>query len=58
MFERLKQTIRNRRDPARMRKEDEDRRRAAEELRQAELRKTEDHRGTEGVQRGMPFGRP
>ena len=58
MFERLKEAIRGRRDPARMREEDEDRRRAAEELRQAELRKTEDQRGVEGVQSGMPFGRP
>jgi hypothetical protein len=58
MFEKLKEAIRRRRDPARMREEDEDRRRAGEELRQAELRKTEDHRGVEGVQRGMPFGRP
>jgi hypothetical protein len=49
MFEKLKGAIRRRRAPARMREEDEDRRRAAEELRQAELRKTQDHRGVEGV---------
>jgi hypothetical protein len=58
MFERLKQALARRRDPERMRKEEENRLRAAQELRQAELRKSEDQRGAEGVQRGMPFGRP
>jgi hypothetical protein len=58
MFERLKQALARRRDPERMRKEEENRLRAAQELRQAELRKSEDQRGVEGVQRGMPFGRP
>jgi hypothetical protein len=58
MFERLKRWLGDRRDPGRMREEEETRLRAEQEIRQAEQRKTEDQRGVEGVQRGMPFGRP
>jgi hypothetical protein len=41
-----------------MRAEEENRLRAAQELRHAEQQKSEDQRGVEGIQRGMPFGRP
>jgi hypothetical protein len=58
MFQRLKRALGRRRDPNRMREDAENRLRAEQELRQAELRKSEDQRGVEGVQRGMPFGRP
>jgi hypothetical protein len=58
MFARLKRRLGSRRDPARMRDDEEARLRAEQELRQAEQRKTEDQRGVEGIQRGMPFGRP
>jgi hypothetical protein len=58
MFEKLGRWFRNRRDPERMRAEEENRLRAAQELRQAEQQKSEDQRGVEGIQRGMPFGRP
>jgi hypothetical protein len=58
MFESLKRLFKRDRDPERMREDAENRVRAEQELRQAELRKTEDQRGIEGVQRGMPYGRP
>ena len=58
MFESLKRLFKRQRDPDRMRDDAENRMRAEQELRQAELRKTEDQRGIEGVQRGMPYGRP
>jgi hypothetical protein len=58
MFESLKRLFKRQRDPDRMREDAENRMRAEQELRQAELRKTEDQRGIEGVQRGMPYGRP
>jgi hypothetical protein len=58
MFESLKRLFKRDRDPERMREDAENRVRAEQELRQAELRKTEEQRGIEGVQRGMPYGRP
>jgi hypothetical protein len=41
-----------------MREDEETRLRAEQELRQAEQRKTEDQRGIEGAQKGLPYGRP
>jgi hypothetical protein len=41
-----------------MREEAENRLRAQQELRQAEGRKSEDQRGLEGAQKGLPYGRP
>ena len=58
MLAKLKHWLGSRRDPERMREDEEARLRAEQELRQAEQRKTEDQRGVEGIQRGMPFGRP
>lgn len=58
MLERLRRALQRRRDPERMREDEENRLRAEQELRQAELRKSEDQRGVEGVQRGLPYGRP
>jgi hypothetical protein len=58
MFERLSRLFKRDRDPDRMREDEETRVRAEQELRQAEQRKTEDQRGLEGAQKGLPFGRP
>jgi hypothetical protein len=45
-------------DPERLREKAENRLRAQREIRQAEQRKSEDQRGIEGTQSGLPFGRP
>jgi hypothetical protein len=58
MFERLKRALGRRRDPERMREDTENRLRAQQELRQAELRKSEDQRGVEGSSQMPPLGRP
>jgi hypothetical protein len=58
MFERLSRLFKRDRDPDRMREDEETRVRAEQELRQAEQRKTEDQRGLEGAQKGLPYGRP
>jgi hypothetical protein len=58
MLEKIEAWLKRRRDPARMREAEENRLRAQQELRQAEERKSENQRGVEGVQRGMPFDRP
>jgi hypothetical protein len=58
MFERLSRLFKRDRDPDRKREDEETRVRAEQELRQAEQRKTEDQRGLEGAQKGLPFGRP
>jgi hypothetical protein len=58
MFERLSRLFKRDRDPDRMREDEETRVRAEQKLRQAEQRKTEDQRGLEGAQKGLPFGRP
>jgi hypothetical protein len=58
MFERLKRVLGRGRDPDRMREDAENRLRAEQELRQAELRKSEDQRGIEGSSQMPPLGRP
>jgi hypothetical protein len=58
MLESLKRLFRRETDPERQRKEAENRLRAQQEIRQAEQRKSEDQRGIEGAQRGLPFNRP
>jgi hypothetical protein len=58
MFERLSRLFKRDRDPDRMREDEETRVRAKQELRQADQRKTEDQRGLEGAQKGLPYGRP
>jgi hypothetical protein len=58
MVESLKRLFRRETDPERLREEAENRLRAQQEIRQAEQRKSEDQRGIEGTQRGLPFGRP
>jgi hypothetical protein len=58
MLERLSRLFKRDRDPDRMREDEETRVRAEQELRQAEQRKTEDQRGLEGAQKGLPYGRP
>jgi hypothetical protein len=58
MFERLKRMLGRERDPDRMQEDAENRLRAEQELRQAELRKSEDQRGIEGSSQMPPLGRP
>jgi hypothetical protein len=58
MLEQLRRILGRERNPERMREEAESRLRAEQELRQAERRKSDDQRGLEGIQRGMPYGRP
>jgi hypothetical protein len=58
MLESLKRLFKRQRDPERMREDAENRLRAQQELRQAELRKTEDQRGVEGSSQMPPLGRP
>jgi hypothetical protein len=58
MLERLRRLISRGRNPDQIREDEENRLRAQQELRQAEQRKTEDQRGLEGTQQGLPFGRP
>jgi hypothetical protein len=58
VFESLKRLFRRNADPERLLEEAEDRLRAQQEIRQAEQRKSEDQRGIEGTQSGLPFGRP
>jgi hypothetical protein len=58
MLERLSRLFKWGRDPDQMREDEENRLRAEQELRQAEQRKTEDQRGLEGAQKGLPYGRP
>ena len=58
MFESLKRLFKRERNPERMREDAENRVRAQQELRQAELRKTEDQRGVEGSSQMPPLGRP
>jgi hypothetical protein len=58
MLDRLSRLFKRNRDPERMREEAENRLRAQQELRQAEGRKSEDQRGLEGAQKGLPYGRP
>jgi len=57
MLASLKRLFRRETDPERLREEAENRLRAQREIRQAEQRKSEDQRGIEGTQRGLPFGR-
>jgi hypothetical protein len=58
MFERLRRALNRRRDPERMREDEENRLRAQQEIRQAELRKSEDQRGLEGAGQRPPYFRP
>jgi hypothetical protein len=58
MLESLKRLFKREREPERMREDAENRLRAQQELRQAELRKTEDQRGVEGSSQMPPLGRP
>jgi hypothetical protein len=58
MFEKLGRWFRSRRDPERMRAEEENRLRAAQELRQAEQARSDDRRALEAAQKDLPFGRP
>lgn len=58
MLESLRRLFRRNTDPERLREKAENRLRAQREIRQAEQRKSEDQRGIEGTQSGLPFGRP
>jgi hypothetical protein len=58
VFESLRRLFKRERDPELMREDAENRLRAQQEVRQAEQRKTEDQRGVEGTQHGLPYGRP
>jgi hypothetical protein len=54
----MRRLFRSNAHPERLREEAENRLRAQQEIRQAERRKSEDQRGIEGTQSGLPFGRP
>jgi hypothetical protein len=58
MFAKLRDKLARRRDPERLREEEENRLRAQQEHRQAELSKSEDQRGVEGSSQMPPLGRP
>jgi len=58
VLESLRRLFRRNTDPERLREKAENRLRAQREIRQAEQRKSEDQRGIEGTQSGLPFGRP
>jgi hypothetical protein len=59
MLERLSRLFRRKPlDPERLREEEENRLRAREEARLAQVRKTQDQRGLEDATRGLPYGRP
>jgi hypothetical protein len=58
VFESLKRLFGRNDRPERLREEAENRLRAQQEIRQAEQRKSQDQRGIEGTQSGLPFGRP
>jgi hypothetical protein len=58
VLESLRRLFRRERAPERMLEDAENRLRAQEALRQAELRKTEDQRGVEGSSQMPPLGRP
>ena len=58
MLEKFGRWFRNRRDPERLREEEENRLRAAQELRQAEQARFDDRRTLEAAQKDLPFGRP
>jgi hypothetical protein len=58
MFGKLARAFRRRRDPARMREEEENRLRAQQELRAAEQARSDDRHALEASQKDLPFGRP
>lgn len=58
MFEKFGRLFGSRRDPERLREEEENRLRAAQELRQAEQARSDDRRALEAAQKDPPFGRP
>jgi hypothetical protein len=58
MLEKVKQMVSRRRDPERMREDEEARLRAQQELRRAAQDGSEDRRAMEAVQEDLPFGRP
>jgi hypothetical protein len=58
MFEKLGRWFRSRRNPERMREDEEARLRAKQELRQAEQARSDDRRALEGAQKDLPFGGP
>jgi hypothetical protein len=58
VIERVRQWFGRRRDPERLREDEEARRRGEMEWRQAEQRKSQDQRGVEGSSKMPPLGRP